>query len=324
MATTAQAVYLDCDTGIDDAIALAFLLAVAEVDLVGVGTVSGNTSAQQAARNTLDLLAVAGRFDVPVAVGEHDWLTRAYDGGSPHVHGENGIGDLEIPRSPQVPLEDTAAELLIRLSHDHAGSLDVVAIGPLTNLARALEIDPALAGRIRQVTVMGGAASAAGNVTAVAEANIWHDPEAAQSVVSASWPVLLVPLDLTMEHVFDEHHQEQLLSSADPLARQVGRMLDRYLDFYVDVYGRRCSALHDPLAAAIAVGQVALTRAPAVPMEVDVTFGPSRGQTVVDLRRQRRGPVDHQGVTTRVALAIEADNIAPHLIEVLTSRRFRR
>ncbi|MDR6866527.1 purine nucleosidase [Microbacterium resistens] len=306
--------YFDCDTGIDDALALAYLLASPEIVLAGIGTVSGNTDARQAARNTLGILDLAGREDVPVSVGSHDFLARPYDGGAPYVHGSNGVGEVSLPEPARPVADGTAADLLIRLSHEHAGALEVLAVGPLTNLAAALAQDPTLADRIAGVTIMGGAALAAGNITPVAEANIANDPEAAAAVLAAPWPVTLVPLDVTMENVFETEHRDRLLASDSPVASAVGEMLDFYMDFYTNSYGRRCSALHDPLAAAIAVGSITPVNAPAVPVVVDVTDGPGRGQTVCDLRGQRRGAFDHPGATVRVVLATDRP-LADHLAD---------
>lgn len=314
MTPTPAPLYFDCDTGIDDSLALAYLLASPEITLAGIGTVSGNTTAAQAARNTLGLLALAGREDVPVAIGEHDFLAHGYDGGAPHVHGDDGVGGVALPEPAHAVANGTAAELLIRLSHEHAGSLRVLAVGPLTNLAAALAQDPTLPSRVAQVTLMGGAALVPGNITAVAEANIGNDPEAAAAVFAAGWPVVVVPLDVTMENVFEEAHRDRLAESGSAVARAVAGMLDFYMDFYRPLYGRRCSALHDPLAAAIAVGTVVATVAPAVPAVVDTTSGPGRGQTVFDLRGQRLGAVDHEGATVRVVLATDAP-LADHLAE---------
>ena len=106
---------LDCDTGVDDALALFHLLSDPEVDLVGVSTVSGNTSAAQAAENTLRLLALAGRSDVPVAVGEHHFRMAEFDGGVPHIHGDNGIGGIDLPVSDVRAIEESGAELIVRI-----------------------------------------------------------------------------------------------------------------------------------------------------------------------------------------------------------------
>lgn len=316
--TTPRPIYLDCDTGIDDSLALAYLLASPDVRLVGIGTVSGNTSAAQAARNTLGLLALAGREDIPVAVGAHDHLARAFDGGAPHVHGDDGVGGVELPAPTRAPEAGTAVDLLLRLSHEHAGELAVVTVGPATNIALALRADPGLPSRIASVTTMGGAALAAGNVTPVAEANVWNDPEAAAVLLAADWDATLVPLDVTLEHTLDESDRARLLDSADPVARAVGEMLDHYFDFYLPLYGRRGCALHDPLAAAIAVGGIEPTRAPRVPVVVDTTDGPGRGQTIADLRGQRLGVAHHDGVRTRVVLDTDRA-LGPHLIERLTA-----
>lgn len=308
--------YYDCDPGIDDSLALAYLLASPEVALVGVGTVSGNCDARTGARNALDLLALGGRGDVPVAVGAMEPLAGAYDGGVPHIHGGNGVGDIDLPASGATPASESAVELLLRLSHEHAGSLEILAVGPLTNLAQALSADPTLPSRIRQVLVMGGAVRVPGNISPVTEANIGNDAEAARAVVAADWDLVLVPLDVTMENTLEETDRQALLASTHPLPQALGSMLDLYFDFYVAEYGRRMSALHDPLAAGLLVGGVTATYAPAVGLEVDATSGPGRGQTIADLRGQRLGPADQPGRRTRVVLATDRP-FGPVLMERL-------
>lgn len=320
MTTTVPAspapLYLDCDTGVDDSLALAYLLASPEIDLVGVGSVHGNVDASQGAVNTLDLLALAGRDDVPVAVGARDPLAGAFDGGVPHIHGRNGVGDVALPASGRAPAAESAVELLLRLSHEHEGSLRVVAVGPLTNLALALRADPALPERVLDVTVMGGAALHPGNVSPVGEANIANDPEAAAEVLGADWDVTLVPLDVTMANLLEETDRKALLEAGTALAPWLGEVLDLYFGFHVPTFGRRCSALHDPLAAAIAVGGVSPTLAPRVPVVIDATDGPGRGQTVCDLRGLYAGYPDVPGARTRVVLATDGP-LAPHLLERL-------
>jgi Inosine-uridine nucleoside N-ribohydrolase len=315
----ARPLYFDCDTGVDDSLALAYLLSSPEIELVGIGTVSGNVSAEQGAKNTLELLTLANRDAIPVAVGAHDHLVQPFDGGVPHIHGSNGIGDVELPPAEATAVDCSAAELLVSLAHAHPGRLSIVAVGPLTNLALALEREPDLSALVKDVTIMGGAALAPGNVSAVAEANIGNDPEAAARVFEASWPITLVPLDITMKNTFEEEHRAALLAAADPLANALGRILDLYFDFYTGTYGRRSSALHDPLAAAIAVGAIATTNAPRVSVEVDSTHGPGRGQTICDLRDQWLGPFDQPGATCRVVLATDRQ-LAPHLVERILSR----
>ncbi|MCU1415065.1 MAG: Inosine/uridine-preferring nucleoside hydrolase [Microbacteriaceae bacterium] len=296
--------YLDCDTGIDDAMALAYLLASERVDLLGVGSVSGNISAAVGAANTLDLLALAGRDDIPVAVGAHDFLAHEFHGGATHVHGENGIGGVVLPHAQREMEKESAAEMIVRLAHAHPGELRIIAIGPLTNLALALRLDADLAALVHDVTIMGGAALVPGNVTRVAEANIHNDPEAAAEVLAADWFVTMVPLDATMESTIEADDRDVLEASNHPVARAIGAMLDTYFDFYVRFFGRRTSALHDPLAAAIAVGDLELGEAPVVHVEVDTTEGPGRGQTICELRYRFLGHPEQEGAHCRVVLSV--------------------
>ena len=309
-------VYFDCDTGIDDALALVYLMASPEVSLAGIGTVSGNIDAKRAARNTLDLLELGGRGEVPVAVGAMDPLTHSFGGGAPHIHGHNGVGEVELPSAQRQPEAESAADMLVRLAHEYAGELDVIAIGPLTNLAVALKQDPSIADLVHEVIIMGGAALVPGNLSAVGEANIYNDPEAAQVVMEAPWQVVLVPLDVTLENTFEESDRLALAASGSVLNQALADILDLYFDFYVGEYDRRMCALHDPLAAAIATGQITATRAPNVPVVVDDTQGPGRGQTICDLRYQRNGPKDVEGAHVRVVLETDRP-LAPVLLERL-------
>ncbi|WP_213814714.1 nucleoside hydrolase [Glaciihabitans sp. dw_435] len=308
--------FLDCDTGIDDALALGYLLASDTVDLVGIGTVSGNVSAERGARNTLDLLELSGRADIPVAIGNAEPQRGTFDGGALHVHGANGIGDVLLPESATPVVDETAAELLVRMAREYAGELHLVAIGPLTNIAEALRLEPQLTTLVKTVTIMGGAAMAPGNITPVAEANIGNDADAAAEVLAADWFVTLVPLDVTISHRFEESDQRALVESEQTVPVALGQMLDFYFDFYVGTYGERASALHDPLAAAIAVGDIALKSAPVVSVLVDDTDGPGRGQTICDLRGYLVGFPEQPGAHCRVVLSLEQD-FAPTLLAAL-------
>lgn len=316
---TSHPFYLDCDTGIDDALALAYLLASPQADVRGIGTVSGNVSAAVGARNTLDLLQLAGHAHIPVALGAHDPQTGTFRGGAPHVHGANGIGEVSLEAADAGLAPESAAEMLVRLAHEHPGTLRVLAIGPLTNIAEALRLEPELPRLVEEITIMGGAALAPGNITAVAEANIANDPEAAADVLAADWNITLVPLDVTMSNVLEESHRQELLAAGHPVPQALGEMLGYYFRFYEGIFGRACSAMHDPLAAALAVGGVKAAVAPLVRVDVDTTDGPGRGQTVCDLRGLYLDYPAQPGARCRVVLALDGD-FAPHLVETLLSR----
>lgn len=285
--------HLDCDTGIDDALALALLLGHPGVELAAVGTVSGNTAAGQAARNTLDLLALAGRDDIPVAVGAHHPLGGRYAGGAGRIHGGNGIGGVELPRASRTPAPGTAAGLLIEAARRHPGELRVVATGPMTNLAVALRREPGLAALVRDVTVMGGAVRVPGNITGHAEANIANDPTAAAEVLGAAWPVTLVPLDVTMRHRFGEPDRDALAGHGTALTAALAAMLVTYLDHYEARLGERRVPLHDPLAAGIATGDLHPLDAPLLGLRVEPD-----GRVVEDAAARRR---------TRVVLSLTGD-----------------
>ena len=302
--TDTRPFFLDCDTGIDDALALVYLLG-AGANLVGIGSVSGNTSAAQGAINTQRLLALAGREDIPIAVGHQDPLEGTYHGGTLHVHGGNGIGDVQLPAGGREFEALSAPELLVAQARKYPGQLRVIAIGPLTNIAAALRLEPELPALVAELTIMGGAAMAPGNITAAAEANIHGDPLAAAEVFAADWEIVLVPLDVTMDHVLNEDERQELLASSNPALRAVGQMLGFYFDFYIGVFGRPCSAMHDPLAAAIALGHVQLLSAPRARVAVDATHGPGRGQTICDLRSRYRGLPDTAGATCQVVLTVQ-------------------
>jgi len=317
--TARTPLFLDCDTGVDDALTLGYLAASPGVELVGVGSVSGNCSAEVGARNTLDLLALLGLPDVPVHVGAHDPLGGSFAGGAPHVHGADGVGGTsgrELPRSAGEPSGTSAAQALVDAARERPGRLVVLAVGPFTNLALALDIEPELPRLVRSLTVMGGAALAPGNITPVAEANVHNDPEAARRVVEAGFDLTVVGLDVTMRHLFEEEHRRALLDAGTPAGAALGAMLGHYFAFYTDVFGRPCCSLHDPLAAAVALGDVELASAPRVKLTVDDTDGPGRGQTIADLRALYRGLPDRSPADPRVVLEV-AEEFAPVLLERL-------
>lgn len=294
---------IDCDTGVDDALALLYLLADASVDVCGVTTLFGNTTAGSAAHNTLRVLELIGRGDIPVAVGASTSLRGEAPRLSPEVHGEDGLGDTALPAPSGQPINEPSPHFLVRMAKRHAGDLHILATGPLTNLATALSFEPRLPELVSHVTVMGGAASVPGNVTPAAEANFHHDPEAAKQVLAAPWPVTVVPLDVTMHEVVTADLLDDLIAGGSPVALFAAAAVSRYLRFYErHVFGTRAAACHDPLAAAIAVGDVAPRLAPAVPVDVETGPGPARGALIADLRGRYRDYPPHDGANVEVVL----------------------
>ena len=270
-------ILVDCDTGIDDALALAYLLAEPAVEIVGVTTVSGNTDAARAAANTLSLFELAGADDIPVAVGAHDFRGRAYAGGAPHVHGDDGVGGIALTAAARAHDARAAVELIDHLASRHP-DLTVLALGPLTNLAAYAEATGVA--RFDRLVVMGGAFAHSGNVTAWAEANIHNDPEAAAVVFAQDWDTTLVPLDVTMTQTLDATDLVRLEAIHGALPQALVAMLPLYLDFYAGRFfpDRRC-ALHDPLAAMVAAGSLRGVSVQGGSVEVRLERG-ERGRTV--------------------------------------------
>jgi purine nucleosidase len=314
-----KTVLVDCDTGVDDAISLLYLLADPDVEVCAVTTVFGNISAQDAARNTLWVLDVAGKGGrIPVAVGSEVTLLGEAMELATFVHGDNGLGGVEIGRPSAAPSPLRAAELIVRTVRERPGQVHLLATGPLTNLAVALRLEPDLPSLVEGVTVMGGAAMVPGNITPAAEANIWHDPEAAQAVLGAGWDLTMVPLDATMAEVMSEEQRLEMAGSASPVGRFAADVLDFYFDFYRGVYGRKSSACHDVLAAAIAVGDVVATRAMKVAVTVETGAGPARGATICDTRGMYKGETDQPGASCTVVLATAGD-LAASVVRRLSS-----
>jgi purine nucleosidase len=190
-------VILDCDPGIDDALAIAFACGHPDLDLAGLTTVSGNVELAKVTRNALSVLELAGRPEVPVVAGSGQPLLRPpleFRG----VHGESGLGAAQLPPARAGAASGHAVDFLIDTIGAAQGEITLVATGPLTNIALALRREPRLAGWVRDFVIMGGSAGR-GNVTPAAEFNIAIDPEAAAIVFGAGWRVTMAGLDVTLQ-----------------------------------------------------------------------------------------------------------------------------
>jgi purine nucleosidase len=265
---------IDTDPGIDDAIALYLALASPELDIAGLTTVFGNVDVAVATRNAVTLLDIAGRADIPVARGAAAPLAMPYLGAIPHIHGHDGLGDGgRLPEPSRGPVDVPAAEFLCR----EAPGTTILAVGPLTNLALALRLRPDLDTLVDQVVVMGGNALGPGNATPAAEANILNDPEAADVVFGARWPVTMVGLDVTHQALLTGAAIAELTSADSPTARLLGQAIPLYQRFFADANGLDGIYLHDPSAVAYLLDPT-LFRTEQWPVRVE-TQGISRGKT---------------------------------------------
>ncbi len=269
MSAPSRLVILDTDPGVDDALALLYLRARPDLTLLAITTVFGNADVETTTRNALWLRARLG-LSAPVHRGAAQPLSRPRGPPPVHVHGENGLGGVDLSGPPLPPAAPGAAhDRIVEIIRAHPGAVTLVAIGPLTNLALALRAAPDIAGLVAGVTVMGGG-FARGNVTPYAEANVHNDPEAAAQVLTAPWPVTLVPLDATLPCV---------LSTAE--ARAAGDFVEAVTRGYAAAYARYegldgC-VLHD-VAALVSLTRPELFDARLAPVSV-ATDGERVGQT---------------------------------------------
>lgn len=255
---------LDVDTGVDDAMAIALATRLDHHELIAMTTVAGNVPLVHTTPNTLRVLEWLGE-DVPVYRGMHEPLARPLITAG-HVHGDDGIGGWNLPQ-PSTSIQDEGApEAIVRLAREHAGEIVFAFVGPLTNLAVALKLEPELPALVTRLVIMGGAFFNPGNVTPDAEFNVYVDPEAAAVVASSSFNATWIGLDVTHQTVLDRRRWAELDAEASPpatLAREVCRQS-------FETRGVAHVHLHDPLAVAV-VDAPELVRT--LPGEINVDVG---------------------------------------------------
>jgi purine nucleosidase len=244
-------VVLDVDTGTDDALALAYAVASPRIELVAVSTVAGNVDVEKTTANTLSVLDWLGAEDVPVHRGASRPLVRPHRDAS-YFHDEGGLGGAELPASTRAVGADRGPAALIRLARQRPGELTLVALGPLTNVAIALNVEPGLPVLLKSIVIMGGAFTVPGNTTPAAEFNILVDPEAADQVFTAPFPnMTAVGLDVTQQVAltrgdWDSANAGSTLPRTASLLREVGKSAFSKL-------GRDQFSLHDPLSVVVAI-----------------------------------------------------------------------
>lgn len=274
-------IIFDCDTGIDDALAILYG-ARGGADFAACTVTHGNVPVEVGTRNTLTVLDAVGLDRVPVFSGAARPLAQALRTAE-HVHGTDGLGNTRPTPSSRVPEATPAAHALAEMAAARPGELTLVPVGPLTNIALALALDENFAKNIKQVVLMGGAIGVPGNVNAVAEANTFCDPEAAQAVLDAPWKVTWVGLEATMRTGITPEMIEQLATTASPEGRLLWNAMQFYMDLYEKNVGRRTCMLHDPLAMALALDPDLATYSHAS-AAIELRGEHTRGMVVADLR----------------------------------------
>jgi purine nucleosidase len=292
-------VIYDTDPGVDDAMALLFLHRHPDIDLLGVTTVFGNASVETTTRNAL-FLKREWKIPCPVAKGasvtfdpsrvERPWPTV--------VHGANGLGDIEVPDTIDIATDPRPAyQFIIDTVRANPGEVTLVAVGRMTNLALALKHDPEIATLVKDVVIMGGSFYVPGNVSPVAEANIHGDPEAADVVMTASWKVVVVGLDVTAITIMTRTYLGEMAKSGGADVRLLNDLSQSYIDFYKHAV-EDGMMVHDSCACVYVVApELFETISGAVRV---VCGGIADGQTVVKPDGKRFPPGDWDGLPSQI------------------------
>ena len=275
-------ILLDCDPGLDDALALLLAHGDPNIELVAVTTVGGNVSLEKTTKNALELREYAGFTDVPIAAGAGEPLSGPVQSAE-HVHGEDGLGDVVLPKAKLGASESHAVDLIIATLTASPGEIHLVATGPLTNIALALRREPTIVDLAASFTIMGGSYTR-GNATPAAEFNIYADPDAAAEVFAAGWRVTMVGLDLTLQAIVDEG----IVDRMHQLGRLGVELIAPLATFWTNPLDDEWDgqALHDVCAVAY-VARPDLFEVKPARVDVELVGEFTRGETVVDFHSDR-------------------------------------
>ncbi|KRL08286.1 nucleoside hydrolase [Liquorilactobacillus hordei] len=307
---------LDLDTGIDDALALAYAIADQDCDLIGIIGSYGNVLIEQGTQNSRDLLSLLGASNVPVYEGlSHSSTTSNFtvQPVSARIHGDNGVANLNLTHASTKIEKQSGVDFLIDAAHKYKKNLLLVPTGPLTNLAAAIKKDPAITKLIGHVTLMGGALTVPGNVSPVSEANIHQDPEAANAVFQSDIELTMVGLDVTTRTLLTKQETRIWRN----LKTKSGSIYADLVDYYIEAYKEtnphlNGCALHDPLAVAAAL-EPKLLDTIYLNMKVD-TNEPYEGRTIGDETR-----LNLPAITTQVATNVDVKRFTTKFMERLTT-----
>jgi len=292
---------LDIDPGVDDALGMIYLADAyhrGQIDIVAIGTIGGNTNVNQTTKNALKLCEMLN-LDVPVARGADNPMLHALSSAE-FIHGEDGLANTGLTPPNSRATNEHAVDQILRLSHEHTGELILLAFGPVTNLGIAFLRDPGLANRLQRVVLMGGGIDF-GNVNAVAEANIYNDPEAARILFRSGVPLTMVGLDVTHQTVLVEEDLAPLSGIDNERARFAYNLVSHMMDAYAALDRPRECVLHDPLSAGICIDP-SFVQTKRFYVDVETRGDIIRGMTVVD-RCSNPGGIPN----IDVAVAVDAE-----------------
>ncbi|MDQ0276481.1 pyrimidine-specific ribonucleoside hydrolase [Arthrobacter silviterrae] len=274
-------IMMDVDTGIDDAMAIMFAVKNPDIDVLAISCVSGNVGLDSVVENTLKILDAVEAPDIPVAGGATRPIIEKARSAA-YVHGEDGLGNVNLPATKRRPLPVHAVEMMRQVLTDAPEPITLVALAPLTNIALLLRTYPECTAKIDRILFMGGSASV-GNATAVAEFNIWHDPEAAHMVLNSGVPLTMYGLDVFNTVGLDAESVQKLAGSDNAVAKVLGGLLAFRVPGPEGEPDRAFSLIGDAGAVCALVANE-LMHSETCPVQVQLAPGDSRGQTIVDRR----------------------------------------
>jgi len=319
----AKKIIFDTDPGTDDALALMLALNSPELDVRAITVVPGNVTASQGLENALRMVSLANRCDIPVARGaQHPLFQKLIT--AEFWHGKNGLANIELPASKCKVDSRFGPDVIIQLVHASPHEITLVLVGPLTNIALAVEKDPSIVPLVKEVILMGGSISG-GNVNAAAEANIYNDPEAAQIVFQAGWPLTMVGLEVGDKALFTRKYLDQLGQTHG----QINDFIYSVLKFLVNLsgtFGAPGSPMYDPSAVGVAVDST-LVKVQEMHVDVETRGEFTRGETVGNRHGQVERNVLHRDryviegvdkITPNAKVCVDVD--ADRLLQLFVSR----
>ena len=305
---------IDTDAGVDDAQAIMLALADADADVIAITTLTGNVHIRQVNPNVLTILEILNR-DVPVYAGIDRPLIQPWEDAA-EFHGGDGLGNFRDRPTLTRGIEDEHAVLaLLRLSQEHEGELTLVALGPLTNIAAAIRLDPAFPARVKQFVFMGGAIAAQGNTPIVtAEYNIFTDPEAAFITLDAFDNAAMLSWETTLAHGFAWDKFDQLCAIDTVAGRFFKAISSLSAKRLQETYYRPAYLLPDPLAMAITLDPALITQSARFHVSVELNGSLTRGQTVIDYTGISGKPAN-----VNIIQALDTDGVHAMFVDALSS-----
>lgn len=305
---TTRKLLIDTDPGIDDAMAIFYALASPEFNVVGLTTIFGNAHTSVCTRNALSLLEIAGRSDIPVAAGAVRPLAMDFRGPVAFVHGDDGQGNVKLPMPAASAIDLDAAHFIVRTVMASPGEITLVPLGPLTNIALAMLIEPHLTSNLAGIVLMGGNAFCGGNASPAAEANIINDPEAADIVFGAQCPIAMAGLDVTEHIVMTSAQLAQIALVDNPRAQHLARIIPFYRDFYSQRLGLDGICVHDSTTISYLLAPE-LFQTASHPVKVDCGHSVGRGKTFPAMRVSDRETAWSGRVPVTILTGVDADAV---------------